>query len=141
MSKTTVHFLRKNRTIKKVKIKASVGYLEFYGGFYVVSPEAINRISKNGLMSKGSEIFFFEGNSSPIPFTAPKEDAIDPSRKYLDDMVYVNFIEQAGSPNPEKFRNAMKWIKPIASPGGMMKLILAILIIGTLARSWILSLV
>ena len=141
MSKTTVHFLRKNRTIKKLKIKASEGYLEFVGGFYIVSPEAINRISKNGLMSKGSEIFFFEGNSSPIPFTKPDKDDTDPSRKYLDNMVYVNFLEQTGAPNPEKFRNAMKWIKPIASPGGMMKLILAILIIGTLARSWILSLV
>lgn len=141
MSKTKVHFLRKNRSIKQIKIKASEGYLEFMGGFYIVSPEAINRISKNGLMAKGSEIFFFEGNSSPIPFKVPKENDTDPSRKYLDDMVYVNFLEQTGAPNPEKFRNAMKWIKPIASPGGMMKLILAVLIIGTLVRSWILSLV
>ena len=141
MSKTTVHFLRKNRSIKKVKIKASEGYLEFMGGFYIVSPEAINRISKNGIMSKGSEIFFFEGNSSPIPFTAQKEDDADPSQEYLNDMVYVNFLEQTGAPNPEKFKNAMKWIKPVASPGGMMKLILFILILGTLARSWILSVV
>lgn len=141
MSKTTVHFLRKNRSIKKIKIKASEGYLEFAGGFYIVSPEAINRISKNGLMSKGSEIFFFEGNSSPIPVKAPKETDNDPSRKYLDNMVYVNFLEQTGAPNPEKFRNAMKWIKPVASPGGLMKLILAILFVGTLARSWILSIV
>lgn len=141
MSKTTVHFLRKNRTIKKIKIKASIGYLEFAGGFYIVSPEAINRISKNGLMTKGSEIFFFEGNSSPIPFIAPKADAIDPSRQYLDNMVYVNFLEQTGAPSPEKFKNAMKWIKPIASPGGMAKMVLAILILGTLARSWILGLI
>ena len=141
MSKTTVHFLRKNRTIKKIKIKASEGYLEFAGGFYIVSPEAINRISKNGTMSKGSEIFFFEGNSSPIPVKALDKDDNDPSRKYLDNMVYVNFLEQTGAPNPEKFRNAMKWIKPVASPGGLMKLILAILFVGTLARSWILSIV
>lgn len=141
MSKTTVHFLRKNRTIKKIKIKASEGYLEFAGGFYIVSPEAINRISKNGTMSKGSEIFFFEGNSSPIPVKAPEEKDNDPSRKYLDNMVYVNFLEQTGAPNPEKFKNAMKWIKPVTSPGGLMKLILAILFVGTLARSWILSIV
>jgi hypothetical protein len=141
MSKTTVHFLRKNRTIKKVKIKASEGFLEFFGGFYIVSADAINRISKNGLMTKGSEIFFFEGNSSPIPFIAPKENDADPSSEYLNDMVYVNFLEQTGAPSPEKFKNAMKWIKPVASPGGMMKLLLFVLLIGTLARGWILSLV
>ncbi len=141
MSKTTVHFLRKNRTIKKVKINASAGYMEFMKGFYVVSPEAINRISKNDKMSKGSEIFFFEGNSSPIPFTEPKENDPDPSSKYLDDMIYVNFLEQTGAPSRESFKSAMRFIKPIFTPGGLMKIVLALLFIGTLARSWITGLV
>lgn len=141
MSKTTVHFLRKNRMIKKVKINAASGYMEFKKGFYVVSPEAINRISKNGIMSKGSEIFFFEGNSSPIPFNKPKEGDPDPSSRYLDDMIYVNFLEQTGAPSPESFKSAMRFIKPIFTPGSLMKIVLAVIILGTLARSWITGLV
>jgi hypothetical protein len=141
MSKTTVHFLRKNRRIKKVKIKASAGYMEFMSGFYIVSPEAINRISKNGLMKKGSEIFFFEGNSSPIPFKKPTRKTKDPTRKYLDDMIYVNFLEQTGAPKTENLKNTMKLIRPLTNPGTMAKLVLAVLIIGTLARSWLLQFV
>ena len=137
MSKTTVHFLRKNRMIKKVKINASAGYMEFKKGFYVVSPEAINRISKNGIMSKGSEIFFFEGNSSPIPFKKPEKNKPDPSTIYLDDMIYVNFLEQTGAPRSESFKSAMRFIKPLFTPGSLMKIVLAVIILGTLARSWI----
>ncbi len=142
MSKTTVHILRKNRRIKKIKIKASVGYLEFEDGFYIVSPEAINRISKNGRMSKGSEMFFFEGNSSAIPFKKSEdEDEQEPSRRYLDDMVYVNFLEQTGAPSTEQFKSVLKLIKPLTTPASFVKILIALLIIGTLARSWILELV
>jgi hypothetical protein len=137
MSKTTVHFLQVNRRIKKIKIRASAGYLEFKNGFYIVSPEAINRISKNGIMKKGSEIFFFEGNSSAIPFKKPTGNTKDPTRKYLDDMIYVNFLEQTGAPKAETGASMMKLIRPLTSPGTMVKLILAVLIIGTLARSWL----
>ena len=141
MSKTTVHFLRKNRMIKKVKINASTGYMEFKKGFYVVSPDAINRVSKNGIMSKGSEMFFFEGNSSPRPFKKPEKNAPDPSTVYLDTMVYVNFLEQTGAPKPEAMKSAMRFIKPLFTPGSLMKIVLAVIIIGTLARSWITGLV
>ena len=137
MSKTNIHFLRKNRRIKKLKIKASKGYVEFEGGFYIVSPEAINRISKNGIMKKGSEMFFFEGNSSAIPFLKPKKAQADPSRKYLDDMIYVNFLEQTGAPKTERGSNLLKFIKPVFSPANLFKLLLAILIVGTLLRGWI----
>ena len=137
MSKTTIHFLRKNRRITKLKIKASTGYLEFEGGFYIVSPDAINRISKNGIMTKGSEMFFFEGNSSAIPFKKADSNKQDPSRKYLDDMVYVNFLEQTGAPTTEQFKSVLKLIKPIMNPANLFKLLLAILIVGTLLRGWI----
>jgi hypothetical protein len=137
MSKTQVHFLRKNRRRKTIKIKASVGYLEMEGGFYIVSPDAINRISKNGILTKGSELFFFEGNSSAIPIMKPENDAKDPSRKYLDDMVYVNFLEQTGAPKPEQFKSVLNFIKPVMNPANLFKLLLAILIVGTLLRGWI----
>ena len=137
MSKTNIHFLRKNRRVKKLKIKASKGYVEFEGGFYIVSPEAINRISKNGVMSKGSEIFFFEGNSSAIPFLKPDKKQLDPSRKYLDDMIYVNFLEQTGAPKTERGTNLLRFIKPVFSPANLFKLMLAILIVGILLRGWI----
>lgn len=127
--------------IKKVKINASTGYMEFKKGFYVVSPEAINRISKNGIMTKGSEMFFFEGNSSPIPFKKPEKNQADPSIIYLDDMIYENFLEQTGAPKPESFKSAMRFIKPLFTPGSLMKIVLAVIIIGTLARSWITGLV
>lgn len=141
MSKTTVHFLLKNRRVKKVKIKASTGFMEFSGGFYIVSPEGINRISKNEKIGKGSEMFFFEGNPSPIPFKKEAEHKQDASRKYLDDMIYVNFLEQTGAPKPEQFKSALKLIKPLSSPANLVKLLLAIIIIGTLARSWLLTVV
>lgn len=137
MSKTTIHFLRKNRRITKLKIKASAGYIEFEKGFYIVSADAINRISKNGIMTKGSEIFFFEGNSSAIPFMKPEKKKVDPSRKYLDDMIYVNFLEQTGAPSPEKFKSVLKMIKPIANPANLFKLLMVVMVLGILLRGWI----
>jgi hypothetical protein len=141
MSKTTVHILQKNRRIKKIKIKASEGFLEFKNGFYIVSPEAINRISKNGVMASGSEMFFFEGNSSPIPVKAPEEDAKDPSRKYLDDTVYYNFLEQTGAPRSERFKSAMSVIRPIANFSSMFKILMFLLIVGAIARRWFMAFV
>ena len=137
MSKTTIHFLRKNRKIKKLKVKASRGYIDFQGGFYIVSPEAINRISKNGVMKKGSETFFFEGNSSAIPFKKPSKKTEDPSRAYLDNIIYVNFLEQTGAPKSDRTGNLLKIIKPVFSPANLFKLLLVILIMGSLFRGWI----
>ena len=138
MSKTTINILRKNRKVKKVKVKASTGLLEFENGCYIITANGINRISKNEKMAKGSEMFFFEGNPSPIPIKKPdKDDVADPSAKYLDDMIYVNFLEQTGAPKPEQFRNAMKLIRPLTNPASMFKILLAVLILGTLARSWL----
>ncbi len=111
--------------------------MEFEGGFYIVSPGAINRVSKNGIMSKGSEIFFFEGNSSPIPFVKPKSGRgiIEPSRKYLDDMIYVNFLEQTGAPSTEKLKSVMKLIQPLTSPATLFKILFVLLIAGTILRN------
>ena len=141
MSKTTIHFLRKNRRITKVKIKASTGYIEFEGGFYIVSADAINRISKNGIMKKGSEMFFFEGNSSAIPFLKPDSKKQDPSRKYLDDMIYVNFLEQTGAPKAEQFKSVLKLIRPIANPANLFKLLMVVMVLGILLRGWIAQIV
>ncbi len=88
-------------------------------------------------MKKGSEIFFFEGNSSAIPFLKPDKKGKDPSRKYLDDMIYVNFLEQTGAPRPEQFRSVLKMIRPIENPANLFKILLGILIVGTLLRGWI----
>jgi hypothetical protein len=141
MSKTTVHFLRKNRRIKDLKIKASVGFIEFENGFYIISPDHINRVSKNGIMKKGSEIFFFEGNPSAIPFKVRDKKSQEPSRKYLDDMIYVNFLEQTGEPISQKYKGVMNMIRPALSLANLFRILLVALVVGTLLRGWLTQIV
>jgi hypothetical protein len=135
MSKTFVRFLKKNRRVGTKKIKASEGLLDFEKGYYIVSPNEINKIAKNGKLKKGSEILFFEGNTSPIPVKKPKDGDADPSSDYLDDMVYVNFLEQTGDPRTERFKDAFKIIRPVFTPAGFVKLLIGLMIIGTLLKN------
>ncbi|MHA2344849.1 MAG: hypothetical protein ACXADW_23620 [Candidatus Hodarchaeales archaeon] len=141
MAKTIVHFLQKNRSIADKKIQASISHMEFKEGYYIVNPEAINRISKNGVLTKGSEMFFFEGNPSPIPIKKPDAKEADSSSKYLDNMIYVNFLEQTGDPRSEKFKSTIDSIKSLSNFQTLFRVIFVVLIVGTIARSWLMQLV
>jgi hypothetical protein len=124
------------------KIKASKGQLEFNNGVYILDPRAVNRFSVDGKTKRGAEIFFFEGNPSPVQLEKPKDDpnAIDPSAAYLDNVIYINFLKQTGHPTKNTVRNALAFLSPLTDPTTLFKLIFFITIIAAFLRTQIMNL-
>ncbi len=143
MAKTRVHFLSKGRALINKKIKASKGQLEFNNGVYILDPRAVNRFSVDGKTKSGSEIFFFEGNPSPVQLEKPKDEAgkIDPSSEYLDNVIYINFLKQTGHPTKNTVRNTLAFLSPLTDPATLFKLIFFMTIIATFLRKQIANLV
>ena len=143
MAKTRVHFLSKGRSLIDKKIKASRGQLEFNNGVYILDPRAVNRFSIDGKTKNGSEIFFFEGNPSPVQLEKPKDepDAIDPSAEYLDKVIYINFLKQTGHPTKNTIRNTLAFLSPLTDPATLFKLIFFITIIAAFLRTQIVNLI
>ena len=141
MVKTRVHFLSKGRALIEKKIKASKGQLEFNNGVYILDPRAVNRFSVDGKTKRGAEIFFFEGNPSPVQLEKPKDEpgAIDPSAEYLDNVIYVNFLKQTGHPTKNTVRNFLAFLSPLTDPTTLFKLIFFITIIAAFLRTQIMN--
>lgn len=142
MAKTRVHFLSKGRSLINKKIKASKGQLEFNNGVYILDPRAVNRFSVDGKTKNGAEIFFFEGNPSPVQLEKPEDDenAIDPSAEYLDNVIYINFLKQTGHPTKNTIRNTLAFLSPLTDPATLFKLIFFITIIAAFLRTQITNL-
>jgi len=123
------------------KIKASKGQLEFNKGVYILDPRAVNRFSVDGKTKRGAEIFFFEGNPSPVQLEKPKDDenAVDPSAAYLDNVIYINFLKQTGHSTKNTVRNALAFLSPLTDPTTLFKLIFFITIIAAFLRTQIMN--
>jgi len=139
--KTRVHFLSKGRALIDKKIKASKGQLEFNNGVYILDPRAVNRFSIDGKTKRGAEIFFFEGNPSPVQLEKPKDDPdeTDPSSAYLDNVIYINFLKQTGHPTKNTVRNFLAFLSPLTDPTTLFKLIFFITIIAAFLRTQIMN--
>jgi len=139
--KTRVHFLSKGRALIDKKIKASKGQLEFNNGVYILDPRAVNRFSIDGKTKRGAEIFFFEGNPSPVQLEKPKDDPdeTDPSAAYLDNVIYINFLKQTGHPTKNTVRNFLAFLSPLTDPTTLFKLIFFITIIAAFLRTQIMN--
>lgn len=115
LKKTKVYFLSKGRQLIDKKIKASLGQIEYHSGIYILDPKAVNRFSHDGKIKRGSEIFFFEGNPSPVPISKPKDDTegTDSSAEYLDTVIYINFLKQTGHPTKNTLKNMLSFSSPL----------------------------
>ena len=140
LAKTRVHFLTKGRSLNDKKIKAEKGQLEYNNGVYILDPKAVNRFSVDGKTKKGSEIFFFEGNPSPVQLTKPKDEDKDASAEYLDNVIYINFLKQTGHPSKNTVRNMLSFLSPLSDPATVFKLIFFITIIVAFLRKQIVNL-
>lgn len=84
----------------------------------------------------GSECFYFESNTNPVPLKKPGKNDPDPSTIYLDQFVYKNALEQTGDPAVlGAFSSALQLIKPLLNPANMFKFFFFGLIIYSLVRS------
>lgn len=73
---------------------------------------------------EGSEIFYTEANSSPIPLSKPGPSYKDPSSGYLDDFIYKNALEQTGDPAiMGALSGLVTLIKPLLEPANLFKII------------------
>jgi len=139
LTKTHVRFLTKGRFLVEKKIKASMGQLEYNNGVYILDPTAVNRFSIDEKTKKGSEIFFFEGNPSPVQLEKPTEtdDKTDPSADYLDKVIYINFLKQTGHPTKNTIKNTLAFLSPLTDPSTVFKLLFFLTLIITFLRSQI----
>lgn len=137
MSKTRIYFLTKGRFLVEKKIKASAGQLEYNKGVYILDPKAVNRFSVDGKTKKCSEIFFFEGNPSPVQLSKPKEKDKDSSADYLDNIIYINFLKQTGHPTKNTLKNTLAFLSPLTDPSTVFKLLFFLTLLITFLRSQI----
>lgn len=73
---------------------------------------------------EGSEIFFLETNSSPIPLKKPGTGYKDPSSQYLDDFIYINALEQTGDPAIlGRITGLIGALRPLLEPANLFKLL------------------
>ena len=86
--KIKTYFLTRSREVQRKKINPKNIEVTFHKGVYLLSPDAINYYSKEE-KPRGTECFFFEGNSSPIPVKGMIQDI---SEKFLNDFIYENAL-------------------------------------------------
>lgn len=133
-------FLRDDRTYQSQN-RTNQGGEAFLGsnkGLYVMDPTAIQPYTEAGLV-EGSEIIFFESNSSPVPVKPPKPgkkgEFTDPSTTYLDNFIYKNALEQTGDPQVlSLLTGIMDMIRPLLAPANFIKLVLVLLIAQAIIR-------
>lgn len=87
-----VLILNKDRTITIKKADSNKKDFEYKKSLYILSPDRIQNYTNHRGTLIGSEIIFFEDN--PNGLTNDKEGT-DKSEIYLDDIVVINFIQQA----------------------------------------------
>jgi hypothetical protein len=120
--KIKAQILTKAREVKVLKINPSDPAFMWKKGVYLIEAQAINRWSSDNPDSGGVEIFYLEGNPSPI-FIKPQLDKdkneIDPSSRYLDEMLVSNVLEETGEVKEPRF----SWIRerfPTTAGGGFV---------------------
>lgn len=131
--KIKVYFLLKSREIQPKKVNPKTDETDFRKGMYFLAPEAIN-FYRAGDYVKGTECFFFEGNSSPINIKGETKDA---SLDYLDRLIYEGVLEQTGALRSENLKNSFSWMQENITIGGIVKWGLAILIVGSALKGWL----
>jgi len=132
--------LRDDRTYE-YKARVNQGGEAFLGpnkGLYVMDPTAIQPYTQAGQV-EGSEIIFFESNSSPVPVKPPKPgkkgEINDPSTTYLDNFIYKNALEQTGDPQVlSLLTGIMGLVRPLLEPANFIKMILVLLIAQAIIR-------
>jgi hypothetical protein len=84
--KIAAHILRKDRTIKTVKVHPDQDFFTFNNGDYSIIPTAINVTTKDGIINSSPELFYKEGCPTPINVDA-KDEAT-----FLDEVVMENAL-------------------------------------------------
>ena len=126
--KINVYFLTKAREVHRKKVNPKNAELTFRGGIYLLNEKAINFYQKGGNL-KGTECFFFEGNSDPVPLKGTIKDA---SMKYLNDFIYENAIDQTGAISSARFSAVLSWSRDTFTIANIIKYGLLLLIVGTI---------
>lgn len=129
--------LKNDLTYDEVKIRAEPGEAIINKGLYVVGPGFVQlRKMKGDSGLLGGEIFFYESNSNPIPLKKPGSKYEDPSKGYLDDMIYKNALEQTGDPAILGLVSGLvAALKPLLEPAQLFKILFLGLIAWSLIRS------
>jgi hypothetical protein len=121
-----VLILNKDRTVKRKKVNATKRDFEDNRSLYILSPDRIqNYIGPTGML-RGAQIIFFEDNPNGI---TGKEDPEDKSALFLNDIVKINFIQQAtdtfGKWEMPSLNLSWLWANPSRIPMLLMFLIVA----------------
>ena len=131
--KIKIYFLTRSREVHQKKVKPKDIEVGFHKGVYLLSPDAINYYSKDE-KPKGTECFFFEGNSSPIPV---KGDIKDISEKFLNNFIYENALLQTGAIPSERIKAVISWSRDTFTIPNLIKYGLLALIVGSLIQGWL----
>lgn len=87
-----VRILNKDRSVTTKKANPNKSDFEFRKSLYILSPDRIQNYRNDRGYHKDSEIIFFEDNPNGLSGAVEPEDK---SKSYLDDVVKINFIQQA----------------------------------------------
>jgi hypothetical protein len=121
-----VLILKKDRTVKRKNVNPNKRDFEDNKSLYILSPDRIqNYISPNGGL-RGAQIIFFEDNPNGL---SGEDEPEDKSALFLDDIVKINFIQQAtdtfGKWEMPGLNLSWLWSNPSRLPMILMFLIVA----------------
>ena len=120
--------LQNSREVAIKKINPKDSFFTFRGGLYLMNEDAINFYSlDSGKTVKGSEVYFFESNPTPIPVEGEHKDQ---SASYLDKTIYENVLDQTGDIKTERLKNTLSGLREVFTVGNVVKWGLILLIIG-----------
>lgn len=131
--KIKTYFLTRSREVHQKKVNPKNNEVGFHKGVYLLSPDAINYYSEEE-KPKGTECFFFEGNSSPIPVKGTIEDI---SEKYLNDFIFENALLQTGAIPSERIKAVISWSRDTFTVPNLIKYGLILLIGGSIVRGYL----
>ena len=150
---TSVYILLRSRDIKKIKVNDKKDSFRYREGKYILESIAINAVARNKvktklvggkaesveeLTHKGTEIMFFEGNSTPVFI---KDDATtrDSSLIYLGHYLAENALRQTGALPSEAMSKLFTNLRSTFTLENIGKLVLALVIGGSIAWGYLID--
>ena len=126
------YILKRSKTVEQIKTNDST--ILTSNGIYVAGSYAKPRVDMETWRYGEPEVFFFEGDASPITLKEEK----DPSLDYLEEFIILNAIEQSGKSRLEgSLVSLIELVKPLRDPQNFFMFLLGALILVSLIRGWL----
>jgi len=130
--------LLKSRELIVHRANATKAHFRYGDGIYVITDSDIQNVDEAGKI-RGAEAIYFEGNPNAVSHIKPKvkkENELDPSSVYLNEIVIMNALKQTGSGPRFDFGNMFGFLAPLKDPVNLMYILfIGVILYGILSQA------